>query len=302
MFAATLVILLGGVAAFVRINDPYARFGGTSKAARVFGPSANGPLLTELQLRNVPSRALDEAEIVILGDSRGRRLTVERVATVKERAVLNLASGGSSMEESLFLFQERADRLKSLRLIIVTAPLERFAEAPAPDRCREAALLANSTLRYLLNWQMFKDSWTIRMTPANSPKFSWVKGHLTPAQRAEGDMAILRSWRQMFESYDSDRAAARMELVERTLAPFLARHTRVVFWQPPVQERIWRIIPELRLEDAARQLHERLGRMGSVLDMTRETALRGRALTFDDLVHTAKDSPILLETMLETGG
>jgi hypothetical protein len=297
LLALSLALLLGSVAAFNCTWDPYGKFR-ARPANLVFGPATNYPLFSMLELnRLAPARR--EAEVLLVGDSRAWQLTPRRVATVRGHRVLNIAVPGASFEEALSILTLEGPRLPAARLLVVAAPLERFAERPSPDRCREAWPVAQSFLRYTLNWQTCEDSWKMA---AYLRRGAILTPHVYTGRKEDqgaSDQLLVDYWRGMFQAYDPARAKARLELLRETLAPWLARGARVIFWAPPLRKDLQGFIPENGLDEVWQALAGEMRRMGPVVDLKYEAGLPGLTFTFKDPVHVAEGGAVLERLLQE---
>lgn len=282
----TLALLLGSVAAYNCYWDPYGKFH-PKPAVSVFGPSTNYPLLTMFEVDRVPAAKVRAAEAILIGDSRTYQLTPGRTALVQGTPVLNLGVPGGSFEEALTLFSLEAPRLGAVRLLVVDVPMERFSEKWSPDRCRETWPVAESLLRYSLNWQTCQDSWMM----ARYLRTGVTTAHVYTGKKEEMpevNRTLYNYWKVMFHAYDPERSQTRMKLLRKTLAPWQARGVKLVFWAPPLRPDLHGLLPEAGLEEAWQSLSAELRQMGPLVDWKDETGLPGVPFTFKDPVHVAE--------------
>lgn len=294
--ALTLAILLGAVGAYDCYWDPYGRFR-SRPAQMVFGPSTNYLLLVMNEVNRVPAARRRSAEVILTGDSRAYQLTTARTARAGGREVLNLGVPGASFEESLSILTLEAPRLTGARCLVVAAPLERFTERFLPDRCRETWPVAESVLRYALNWQTCQDAGRMARFLQRGVR----TGHVFTGSNAdlqEADRNLSNYWREMFHAYEPDRVQARLKLLRETLAPWQARGTKVIFWAPPLRQSLHALIPEAGLEEVWAAIGAELQSMGPLVDLKYAEGLPGVPFTFKDPVHVAEGGAIL-ERLLE---
>lgn len=299
LFLGVFAALLGGVAAFVAVADPYNRF--HEDEARVIpGGRANLPLQTFIRLAKLPAAEVRLAEVVIIGDSRADKLTGSDLEKIEGQVVLNLGIGGVSFEEMLSAYEWRARSRPALRQVIVAVPLERLAQIPLPDRCREARPLADSALRYMLSWDIVQQSWSIwppRKNPQKRPSSEKpAASALTAGNEASEtsvDATVRDKWKRMYDTYDRPRADQRLEALSKFADGVHAQGAEVIFWLPPLREEIRRLIADSRLGPDQGRLLAKLRSIAPTVDLTATPGLNGKDFTFIDPVHTADGAAIL---------
>ena len=279
---------------FTWMVDPYNRFGRRNGGDRVMESGVNLVLVSMLEVVRLPTPAKRTAEVVIVGDSRVHGLTATRLASSEGRAVLNLGVGGASFEEMISFLNYEAPRLTSARLLIIGAPLERFAAAPRPDRCVEVQPVVANPLRYLANAEMLKNSWALWRKPAAKPDQAPREGRTAAdIQRNEDD--VRSTWRRMYADFDKERANGRVRALREAVKPFAVRGATVVFWSPPIRADISAQIDELDLQAERTLLSQEIASFGIIVDMTDWKTVAGHQVTFKDPVHANEASLILKE-------
>jgi hypothetical protein len=306
LFLGVLAGLLGMAAGFVAIADPYGRFHAEDAAAKL-GGSKNLQLLSFIKLERLPVAETQRADVVILGDSRGEKLTHDRFVDLDGRTILNLAIGASTVEEMLSAYEWRARSRPRLRVVIITAPFERFAAAMLPNHCIEARPLAASALHYLLNWEILGQSWEIWPPQRRSRVASIGNAMIAPeasdpaaeanAQSPTPDSTVKSKWKRMFEEYDRQRADRRVEEVQRLVSSIHQSHARVVFWLPPLREDIRAFVTAAHLESERDRFVSKLRAIAPTVNLTAAEGLDGKKFTFTDPVHTA-DGMVILNLLL----
>jgi hypothetical protein len=298
--------VLGSVAAFVAVVDPYNRFH-EAKARVILGGRTNLPLQTFISVNKLPAAKVRATDVVILGDSRADKLTRSDLEKIKGQAVLNLGIGGVSFEEMLSAYEWRPRSFSALKQVVVTVPLERLAQAPLPDRCREACPLADSALRYVLNWDIFVQSWRIsaaRKNPtalgtaelSNASALSEGNGNSSAAIAA----SMRNEWKRMYDAYDRPRAERRLETLRNFVAAINAQGAKVTLWLPPLHKEIRDLMARSRLGPDRDRLLSALRSIAPTVDLTEASGLNGNDFTFTDPVHTA-DGAVILNLLLSAG-
>jgi hypothetical protein len=200
------------------------------------------------------------------------------------------------LEESLTMLGREAPRLSGARVLVVAAPLERFAERPGPDRCREAWPMASSLIRYSLSWQMCQNSWKVAHFQGSGTEADHGASLSSP-EPAEADRQLYASWDAMFGAFDPALAQQRLRLLRQTLVPWRARGARLLFWAPPLRPDTRALIAKYHLEEAWSGLAGQLRELGPVVDLKDADGLPGLPFTFRDPVHVV-EGPAILERLL----
>jgi hypothetical protein len=294
VFAGCLVL----VAAIVGFVDPYDRFGGAGDVPRRLGAQTNQVLLAMIEVRKIPASSREQAQVVIFGDSRARKLSEERLFQVSGQPALNLGIGGASFEETLTWLDSQASQLPGMRVLIVATPFERFCAAPAANTAVEAQPIARHTYRYLLNVRLLRQSLGLLM---EKPSAAGAKPKASaPADiLAARDESVRATWRRLFSGYEAARATRRVESLLANLAPVQGRGIKVVFWCPPLRPDVGRFIPELGLEAERQRIASLLAATAPLVDMTHASELGGTPLIFTDPVHN-QNGPAITEHLVAT--
>ena len=274
--------------------DPYNCFGRHDGGVAGADGSNNLVLKAMIEVGKLPAEAKQNAQIVIVGDSRAHGLTESRVSSIDGHPVLNLGIGGASFEEMLSFLADQAPQLKSARLLVVCAPLERFAAAPRANRVLEVKPIVANPLRYLANAEMLKNSWEIWRKPAVA-HVKTSRDERGAEERERDDKDVRSTWRRMYGDFDHDRANLRIKALREAIQPFTARGAAAVFWSPPIRENIASILDKLDLQKERLRLSRELTNFGTAVDMTDWDSITGQKFTFKDPVHANEGALILKE-------
>lgn len=302
----TLLVLLGGAAAFVAHYDPYELFWRPGRQSLPHRLTKNYPLLTMMDLRRVPKETMAATQVVILGDSRARAMTEGRTGAAAGQTLLNLGALGSTLEEGFSLLQRYEDQLTGLQTLVLVTPLQRFGEGERANRTIEAAPLAASAPRYLLNWQMLLEAEEVRQQANALAKLRQARRSAgsQPASQAPPDQPMSRErlmreyGGEIYRKYNHALARTRLQRLRQNLAQGRHQGLRVIFWCPPLQPPLQALVSEYKLDEEWTKVRAELQQIGEVADMTEQETINGKPFNFVDPIHI-RDGQAVLEQILQ---
>lgn len=300
VFLAVFASCLAVVAAVIGFVDPYNRFGRHPDVARRLGTKTNHVLLAMIETAKIPTSVRDRAGVVIIGDSRARKLTPDRVFEIAGQPALNLGIGGASIEEMLTWLDEQAPRLPALHVLIVATPFERFSAAPGNNAALEAFPLAQHPFRYLLNAKILQQSIELLRQPALKPPEP--SAARAPSAVAQADASVRATWRRLFSGYQPALADLRLAALRTRAATLRDRGVQIVFWAPPLRSDVGGFIAQLGLEAEHGRVFRELREIAPLIDMTHATSVHDAPLVFSDPVHNDNGTAILADLLAATSG
>ncbi len=270
-----------------------------SLAREVINRPENVALWDFFETQKIETSYLEEAQVIILGDSRARLLTDHfqnhRKGDFQGKKVYNLCVGGCSLSECFSIYEwekVRGEGFPAMETVIMVASLMRFCEPERPNRVEQSGLLVDSPTRYYLNDLVVRRAFTslIRFKTKNET-----------APLGGDDRAVMRTWMESYMGFNADTYRSRLESLAAFARELQKREIRLILYSPPGAGGRREAIESAGLVDVKKDFVASLAGMGEFYDLADETEISGvkfKYLPGDPIHHDQGDR--VLEFLLSS--
>jgi hypothetical protein len=281
-FGLALLALLGAVVGLNLLIDPFGfRDGGDS------WPAGKREVAYLINKRLATLAAFESAPVdnIILGDSRGARLSADVLTHESGAPWRNLAFGAATLEEMTALYRHLAQR-RPLRTVVLIVPFNRFTRTYAPNGVDEAVALAAQPWKLYASGFYLRASLEVAVFGLTGTRFRSDEPAMTPERFADYQLK-----RERADQITVEGMQAAHSMLNALLDGARAAGTRTVLVAPPAHPRMLEIYQTQFAEQfaafkAIMSAHE------TFIDYERpgfETEL-GSTAEFKDMFHLSKTS------------